>query len=334
LAMATIVLLCAASMLPYAGAYVRGTQCNMLQKGPLTVSLIWNQLLLAFGDSWQLMTWIWPILFVASIIGVLCRLYLIRKKKPIPEWDLLLFGLTVSIASIIGYYVFLKALSYGTRPWYYLALLSVLAAALDLMIAVFCSVKWIRVARLTFSSAALILLPLADWPALVERQTNIDFVARKLEKVARPNDLIVVNPWWLGISFNWYYHGAVNWVTVPTMNDHRIHRFDLVKAKMVSSSPIQDLYDIIGQTLQAGNRVWFVGGVDLPQPGEPRPQLPAASDADFRWNSDVYCQVWSAELGDFVKAHTLRMAVVDEPTTGPVNPLEDVPLLGVEGWRE
>jgi hypothetical protein len=334
LAMTGIGLLCAGSMLPYLGAYYKGTQWNMLQKGPLTFSLIWNQLALGFGDPWNLMTWVWPVLFFAIIGGASAQLYFASRSRQSSGRDLFFFGMITIAASIIGYYAFLKALSYGTRPWYYLALLSVLAGTLDLLVIVMCQIAWIRVARLAFVSVAFFVLPFADWPSITERVTNIDLVAKKLGQLAGPNDLIIVNPWWLGISFTRYYHGPTRWETLPTMNDHQIHRFDLVKAKMVAQNPIDDLRDMIGKTLQSGRRVWFVGGIGLPEAGVSTPQLPDRSDTAFRWNSDVYCDFWSAQLGAFLQMHMLGIAEIPEPAGGPVNPLEDVPLLGVEGWKE
>jgi len=52
----------------------------------------------------------------------------------------------------------------------------------------------------------------------------------------------------------------------PSIADHQVHRYDLMKSKMISTHPIDDLAEAIRVTLVSGNRVWFVGGLNLPTP--------------------------------------------------------------------
>jgi hypothetical protein len=325
---------CALSVLPYIGSFAHESQSTIVFGGPVTFGWFWEQLRLAFGNPVNIMTAIWVGLFVAVATGAAVRLYVIWAKKPVPEWDLLLFGLLAPVASIVSYFVFLKIVSYRTREWYYLALLSILAGTIDLVVVVLSRIKWIRISRLAFVIAALVGMPLADWPKLQERLTNLDFVARKLESVAQSDDLIVVNPWYLGVTFNSYYHATTPWVAVPTMSDHKVHRFDLLKTKMMSSTPLDDLYEMIGRTLQSGNRVWFVGGVKLLPPGRVAVTLPPAPNSEFGWSGDAYAESWSQQLGDFLRRHASAGQFIPVSTGGPVNELENVSLLVASGWRE
>lgn len=194
--------------------------------------------------------------------------------------------------------------------------------------------QWVRIARLALVIAALIVMPIADWPKVTQRQTNLDLVAQKLKELAQPDDLIVVNPWTLGVTFNWYYHGGSHWVTVPAMWDHRVHRFDLLKAKMMSPHPLDDLGEMIAGTLRASNRVWFVGDISLSETGERTLPLPPAPDSKFGWNCDAYASVWSAQLGDFIQAHASRGQFIPVKGDSAVNDVEEEPLMVVEGWRE
>jgi hypothetical protein len=333
-ATAAIAGVCATSMLPYLRPFWTESQSTVVLQGPVTLGWFWRQLERAFGDPLHLMTGVWVGLFAVVVVGAAIRLYFVWSKKPAPEWDLLLFGLIAAIISVIGYFAFLKIVSYSTREWYYLALLSILAGATELLGAVLSRINWIRVGRLAFVVASLIGMPIVDWPAVTKRQTNIDLVARKLEEIAQPRDLIVVNPWFYGVSFNWYYHGPTPWATSPMMSDHRVHRFDLLKAKMMSSHPIDDLREVIGRTLESGNRVWFVGGVQFLAPGETPAPLPPAPDSEFGWNLDAYADLWSQQLGVFVRQHALTGEYLPVGTDQPVNDLENVLLLGIEGWRE
>jgi hypothetical protein len=334
LAVVGIASVCAVSMLAYLKPFWTESQSMVVFQGPVTLGWFWGQLGDAFGSPRHLLTTVWLGLFTAVIVGAAIRLCFVWSKKSSPEWDLLLYGLIAAITSVIGYFAFLKVISYGTRAWYYLALLSILAGAIDLLAALLSRVTWIRAVRLTFVIASLIGMPIVDWPAVTKRQTNIDLTARKLEEVAKPRDLIVLNPWFYGITFNWYYHGATAWVTSPMMSDHRVHRFDLLKAKMMALNPIDDLREVIGRTLQSGNRVWFVGGVQFLPLEESPLLLPPAPSSEFGWSLDAYADSWSQQLGLFLREHSLIGQFLPIGTGQPVNDLENVPLLVIEGWRE
>jgi hypothetical protein len=334
LAITGIAGICAISMLPYLRPFLTESKSTVVLQGAVTLGWFWQQLEHAFGDPLHVMTGIWVGLFVAVMVGAIIRLCFIWSKKPRPEWDLLVFGLNAAIFSVIGYFAFLKIVSYSTREWYYLALLAILAGTICLIAGVLSHTTWIRATRLTFAVGLLIGLPIVNWPVIVQRQTNIDLAARKLEEVAPASDLIVVNPWYYGVSFNWYYHGATPWVTCPIMSDHRLHRFDLLKAKMMASNPIDDLRDTIGRTLKSGNRVWFVGSVHfLPVDEEPIP-LPPAPNSEYGWSLDAYAYVWSQELGILLRKHALGGEFIPVGTDLAVNPLENVLLLVVDGWLE
>ena len=331
LAMVCLVGLCALSVLPYLKPYLAGREWSMLQKGPLTAGLILRQLASGLGTPVFLTATVWLLLLGGVVISVPLISIL---KQSLSLRIVRLFALIVILTAAVGYYVFLKALSYGTQPWYYLALITVVAAALDLSFATLSQIAAIRWGRLAVATLLLIGLPYADFGAVRQKATNIDLIAMKLQKVAGPADLIVVNPWWLGITFNRYYHGGTRWETLPMINDHQIHRFDLVKAMMLLPDPNENLRRMIVDTLKSNHRVWFVGGVHVPEANEPVLRLPDATDADSFWNSDIYLAVWSAELGRLIAPHVTGVANVPiEPVSGGINPIEDIPLIGVEGWN-
>ena len=325
---------CAISVLPYIGPFLHESESTVIFGGPVTLGWFWEQLRLAFGAPVEVMTLIWVLLFLAVITGAALRLYRTSGKNTSPERDLLLFGLVVSLATIVFYFAFLKIVSYRTRDWYYLALIAILAGTIELIAANLVRKTALRIAQLVFVITASIAIPFALWPKVIERQTNVDVVARQLETIAQPRDLIVVNPWFYGITFNWYYHGPTAWVTLPIISDHRVHRFDLLKAKMMSSNPIDDLRELVGETLKSGNRVWFAGGVTLPPPGQAPTPLPPAPTPEFGWSIDAYAESWSEQVGFFLRQHALTGQFIRIPTDKPVNDLEKLTLLVMTGWRE
>src|SRR5690242_17216430 len=205
----------------------------------------------------------------------------IWRRQESEQMRVFLFLVAVSIFSVVAYYGFLKLLSYATRPWYYLPLLCAVAAAIDLMGGILSSLQWFRIARIVMAIAAGSLLPPQLWSVAHQRMTDIDILAKKLENEAAPNDLIVINPWHFAPSFYRYYHGSTPWITVPTMSEHRVHRYDLMKSKMVETDPLADVRARIQETLQAHHRVWIVGGA---RPLDPNmPQLGPAPNPYFGW---------------------------------------------------
>jgi hypothetical protein len=189
--------------------------------------------------------------------------------------------------------------------------------------------RWIRIARLLVVIAALLLLPFTLYKSARQRLTDIDIVAHKLEQEAGPNDLIVLNPWSFAPSFYRYYHGSTPWITVPTMSEHRIHRYDLMKSKTMEPDPLSDVRSAIQQTLQSHHRVWIVGGAQPPD--ENMPRLGPAPNPYFGWAG--YMNFWSMELGSFLNAHATAGEIALEPMAG-VNNEENVPLLVASGWRD
>ena len=326
-----ILALCMISFVPYLNAY--SSSWSQVVEFPVTGRLLWKQFNFALGNPNPAVAWFWHIAFIVLFAASIWHLYHWRLHKPAPHWDLLLLGSFAVIAAPIAYYEFLQTLSYLTRSWYFLALISVWAVALDCLAIALSSAIWVRIGRLIFVAIALVILPINAWPKIVERQTNIDIVAKRLGESATPVDLIVIAPWQYGISFSRYYHGATPWITLPTITDLRVHRYDLFREKMLSPHPIDDVIEKVHRTLAAGNRVWFVGGIKLPPEGKPARSLPPAPNATAGWDNVAYSDAWLEQLGAFVRAHSEHGQTVTLLSTGAVNSFEDVPLVVVDGWQ-
>ena len=319
--------LCALSFFPYLKSYL-GADWNIVLKYPVNVASLWQKFRLALeeqGTLAGLFFYIGTLLIFAAI----WRWWTLRREKSSVEAQWLLFLVAVSTVSLVAYCGFLKTLSYATRPWYFLPLLCVVAGAIDLLSGILVRKRWIRFVRLLVVIAALLLLPVSLWETARQRLTDIDIVAHKLEREAAPNDLIVLNPWSFAPSFYRYYHGPTRWITVPTMGEHRIHRYDLMKVKTMETDPLSDVRSAIQQTLQSHYRVWIVGGAQPPHPNMPR--LGPAPNPYFGWAG--YMNFWSMELGSFLNQHATSGEVALEPMPA-INNEENVPLLVASGWRD
>ena len=323
--------LCLLSFIPYLSAY--SSSWSQVVEFPVTVHFLWNQFNFALGNPNRAFAIFWHVAFLVLLAAAIWRLFRTRSEAGTPERSILLFALLAAIAAPVAYGVFLGTLSYLARSWYFLALISFLAIALDSLAAALSSSMSLRIGRLTFAVIALIILPINAWPKIHERQTNIDIVAEKIASEAKPSDLIVLAPWQYAISFNRYYHGATPEITLPAIADLRVHRYDLFREKMIADHPIDDVLEKIRQTLAAGNRVWIVGGIKLPPEGRPPRSLPPAPNNHAGWDNVAYSDAWMEQLGVFVREHSGRGQTVPLPNAGPINPFEDVPLMAIDGWQ-
>jgi len=202
------------------------------------------------------------------------------------------------------------------------------AACLDATF--FAAWRWARPAAMILAALTISTTFLFQLPAVKCRQTNVDLIAARLSTEVAPNDFIIVHPWYCGVTFKRYYKAAAPWTTLPPLEDHGVHRYDLFEAKMQTKDPIASVIDRITSTLQSGNRVWLVGNIPFNQ--KPLPEILAApSKARRTGRTDYY---WGGvRVTQFLSAHCWREAVVMAPSTNCVNPSEDLPIVAMAGWK-
>jgi len=292
----------------------------------------WHQFLSACGGLHVAVSAAWLGVVLIVLFGAMWRLGVVGSAERARERGVLIFGSIVIPVSALAYYAFMRMARNTPHEHHYLALVCLIAAVTDLMVVNFSKCDSVRLVRVVIVAAAICTLPFVVWSRICERQSNIDIVAARLEKDARPNDLIVVNPWWLGISFNHYYHGKNRWITVPEISDHRIHRYDLLQAKMAAFFPLSDVEQEIAAGLKSGNRVWIVGGIRLKQPDGLPTVLAPAPDPEVGWQNNAYTAVWAYQLGHLIRQHAGKLDEVLGKDRS-VREWENVWLLAAEGWR-
>src|SRR5467141_1355805 len=323
------------SLLPYIPAYSRARDWNILVRGAPTSYSLWKHFEVALGNPGYNIPAVWYAIAVGLAGVIIFRIYKARGMQFDPQQVMIWFAISVCVLSVTGCYLFLRVLSYTTSVWYYLAFTCVVAAALDMIASSLCTADWLRLFRLGFGSAALIAAPFADWSAITERQTNVDLVAQSVSTRAAAHDLVVVVPWQFGIPFHRYYRGTAPWVTIPNISEHQVHRYDLIKAKMISAHPIDDLTEAVRTTLTGGNRVWLVGGLNLPRPEEGAMVLLPAPASRFKWDNRAYTDSWWQQLSVFavVNANKVDSVPLPQPGSSRMSELEQTSLTVVEGWH-
>jgi len=336
----------ALSLLPYAGELAAARrQWSLILVYPIGARRIWRVLAATVGPRPVLAVWL--LLVIVGLAGVVRELWRRRGASDAGDAgdrarsiDLAAFAGLAIVLAVVAEGTFLKTLGYTPRPWYLLPFLALVASALDTLFAMLAHsgddrpAGWLSVVRPAAVAlvAAAQIVPLAR--GLTVRQTNVDLVARAVERSAAPRDLVVVLPWYYGVSFDRYYRGPAPWLTLPEIADHRVHRYDLLKARLAARHPLDDLLQAVGSTLRAGHRVWLVGDVRWPKPGEPPPGRPPAPLSSDGWHDWPYLVDWSRQLGGFLESHGGSAVPVDVPASARVSELEDMPLTVVRGWSD
>lgn len=333
-AVAGIGALAAMSLVPYAlGPVHEANAWSMVSRpglGWLTMAgLLW----LAAGSLAGAVSWLW----VAAVAGVVWAALTLppgTNAEDVSAPDARWYAAGSVLIVFPLYLGFLKALGMMTTPWYYLLPLALAANALDVLGAVMSrDARW-RGARLAFLAVALGVSLTFGWRLVQVRVTNADRVAAQVGALARPGDLVLVEPWPYGVSFQYYYRGQVPWTTLPPLADHTIHRYDLVKDSLAAPEGIAPVLAQMGATLRAGHRVWMVGQINSPPVGRSAPVLrPAPNDPRAGWDESVYEAVWMLQTGEFLRAHAARAVDVPSHLEQPVSFLEEMRLGCVEGWK-
>jgi hypothetical protein len=302
-------------------------------EAPIDLPRIWLVLQRALSDPAPFMFWLWAALFLAALAGC-CILLSGKKNDDVSEEnaEITWFFLTVMVATTIFYYIFLKLLRFPTEVWYYLVWMAVMAVAIEALVGRFVRNDLARIFRLgAVVIVALILAPNV-WQHARVRMTNLDLVAQRLSQEAEKEDLILMHPWFCGVTLNRYYKGPAEWLTLPPLADYRLQRLDLFKEQMQRDAPIQPVLEKIEATLRNGHVVWLVGHYPFSQPPRSPPKMPRAGEGPAGWNEAPYMTAYGMEVAYFLQAHAGASRPLNMEINQAVNPFENFPVRAVTGW--
>lgn len=158
-----------------------------------------------------------------------------------------------------------------------------------------------------------------------------------LSQNASAGDLIVVQDAWQGITFNRYYRGPAQWLSVPPINLHEVHRVDLVMAEMNQPETMTPVLHAITNTLTGGHHVWVVGSIPIARsknaPPGPTPLPPLPSEMPTQWWYSSYLYWWNKQVTTLLLDHAQQGETETIATPGPVNDFEDVSVLRFTGYK-
>jgi len=328
----------AISMIPYAAVIERASEWTSVVQIPrYDFFKFWSKLYetLQPGGRWALM--VWTTIFVVAFVAA-AREVRDQKKGRVTESqrDVAAFCATTMLVAALGVFVFLRVLSYETQAWYYLSLLAISAICIDGISGSLIRSDRARLARIAIILAFTALTIRPAFRTSAQRMTNVDIVADTLFKVASPGDFVVVDPWFVGVSFSRYYRARAPWETVPTIGFFRYHRLDLLKRQMSSAdqeAPVRETKEEIERTLRNGHRVFVVGNALAKSPGREPPMLAPAPRPGNQWPEWMYQAEWSGMVGSFLLKHGDTTRAL-HTNSWHISPYEHVYITMVSGWHD
>src|SRR5207302_2996982 len=145
LALCLVAAVCATSYLPQFQTYREIKAWTILLRYPTSPGLIWHEFQVACGQPVPLMAGVWLTVVLMSILGGVALLS--RRIWRIDTGPVLFGLLTIAIAATT-YFTFLAITHTAPQTRYHLALLCLLAAVAELIIATLWRFYWARIARL------------------------------------------------------------------------------------------------------------------------------------------------------------------------------------------
>jgi hypothetical protein len=292
--------------------------------------------------------WIWIGLLLAGIIVAIMmqrtrvrqtsRLEIASNSANRERSDLALFCVTSVVLGIIGYTGFLLKSQFFMQPWNYVEVLILCAISLDgILSASWPALRPWGLVRIGFLVVMMRLNARPAWAEAHTRRSNLDVVAAFLSDNASAGDLIVVQDAWEGITFNRYYRGRAQWLSVPPIDSHEVHRIDLVIAEMNQPEAMTPVLHAITNTLTGGHHVWVVGSMPIARwkhaPLGPTPLPPRPSEMPTRGWGGSYLFWWNQQVTTLLLDHAQQGKVETIATPGPVNHFEDVSIVRFTGYK-
>jgi hypothetical protein len=328
-------LVAAISLVPYVPLIIEAQAWYKLAKIGFDAERVWSNLLLALGAPLHWLVWVWggllPLVFAVGWASLQER----ARPARVGSEDLPLFAVSALVAGTALFFVFLRASELVTAPWYFLPLMVFAAATMDAALADWC--RQFRPWVLAFV-AVMVCLPFPATLKLAKyRQTNIDLIADELQREAKPGDLILVSPFFLGITFDRYFKGPVAWTTLPPIDDHRFYRMDQVRNGLCSKPLLRSVLARMAHALASGHTLWMVGNWPPPQPGETVPPDlpdPPQPGQPFGFAESSQCTyAWERQAVHLIATRAAHAGVIPVQPATPVSEAEKVRLIRASGWR-
>lgn len=334
----------ACSMLIYFSMFERANQWKMVHEYDASLSWIIIKFFEGVGFSPDNKFgvfpthWLWIALALIAIASSVASFKTqFRKNLSNRQRDVILFCVTALLTGTVSYLIFFWLLRYYVQPWYFLIPMTLIGVCLDgIIISITMGSRKYRIIQLAIVCLVVGLSFKAVWFDAGLRKTNIDLAANLIQKYASKRDIILISSWYYSLTFSRYYHGDVDWTIIPPIDFTGLHRYDLIKDKMMSINAIEPIEDKIKQTLRTGGRVWVITEFDR-CPDFPdnyhRPTALPAPDSPDKWNEAFYLKKWNVQICHYFHQHSTKVSIASISPSMLISHYEIANVFVVEGWH-
>ena len=191
-------------------------------------------------------------------------------------------------------------------PWHYMPLIALAGIVVEVAFQSQQKRLWVSGACAAIACLMVTLSLPVLWEHAHLRRSNFDCIGAVLAEKAGPDDFVLLYPYAMAPSFKYYWRDRTPWNTLPlTSTDVEVVLNGSPQIKRLMSSPdaIAPTLKKIERTLASGHRLFIVGHIAVPSANTPPPRLPPAPQSRFGWSCSPYLQVWSMQVGYYLRRH-------------------------------
>lgn len=246
-----------------------------------------------------------------------------------------LYLLVTLAVGLGGFLTLLFWHGYQPQPWHFVPLLGFVSVPIE--VGTLDAVRYqetSRKLRLYLMVTFWLIVAYSTYATVDARRTNVDLALQKLNPLVQPDDLVVIHPWFVGITFGRYYTGAAPWVAAPGMESEslNVHRYDIIRDMLKVPDPNAALLKRIEQQLRAGKTVWYLGTYLPMSRNKFIGKSPPPLEEHSKFGSALFLYYWNKLFYKFFSDHSNFEAI---PVSGSNSfGHENVGLLRVTGWQD
>lgn len=330
-------LFAALSLVPYLSHLQKSKEWSPVAMAPPASQELFKGLLRLINVPFPWMMLVWFLFMAVTVFWIVFatwRSYVPRDIDPDTVAQRLYCSLTLVISATL-YILFLAGFT-GISPkaWHYLPLLVLMVISAESLIDECLMAARLHLFMIVFVLVIAVSTFYHSSKYLQVRFTSMDIVAAAISSAVSANDLVVVMPWFYGVSFNRYYNGIAPWVSFPSLREKSLHRFDMIKERIAKPEMISADLEIITTTLKKGGKVWIIGSAYAMQPGKAVLLLPPAPLPKSGWSSSPYLDNWTEYLSSILATHTLEGEQLAINTPEMLIPYEAPAIRVYQGYKD
>ena len=271
------------------------------------------------------------LVFIPIIIGLYKSIY--TKDIYFNEKAKIYFYFYSLFIGILGSLLLLISARYIPNPWHLCILITYVSFILAKLWKCLPIPSGIKIAFLSIIFVAVLFSLRNTLYLLSLKSTNVDAVALFLEKEYKKGDIVIVNPWYYGISLKYFLKDEIQIITIPPISRLDTHREDELNDFMESGGIdyFHLLENKIRETCNSNKTIWFVGEINPETSTINTINLPHAPDSRFGWMAGPFQVIWGQALYLILKnyAHSIEVYNGNIECDGKVIPYEFANLLKI-----